>query len=183
MTPIVLDASAGVELLLHSAAGRRVATAIDGSAIWVPEHFYVEVEAAIRRLELRGVVTPAQAMATVDRLLASHPSRVGPDSRIGGVGAPSQRHDRRRVVRRDGEASARRVGHARCQARERTNARRDNTRSIGPAVQVRCSRDQEAARSRCSEPTQSIRHSSTLSSPRCRSTAWQRPLTEAWSAS
>lgn len=70
MTPIVLDASAGVELLLHSAAGRRVGTAIDGSTIWVPEHFYVEVEAAIRRLELRGVVTPAQAMATVDRLLA-----------------------------------------------------------------------------------------------------------------
>ena len=70
MTPIVLDASAGVELLLHSGAGRRVAATIDGSTIWVPEHFYVEVEAAIRRLELRGLVTPSQAMATVDRLLA-----------------------------------------------------------------------------------------------------------------
>ena len=70
MTPIVLDASAGVELLLHGAAGCRVATEIDGSTIWVPERFYVEVEAAIRRLELRGVVTPTQAMATVNRLLA-----------------------------------------------------------------------------------------------------------------
>lgn len=70
MTPVVLDASAGVELLLHSAAGRRVGTVVDGSTIWVPEHFYVEVEAAIRRLELRGVVTPTRAIATVDRLLA-----------------------------------------------------------------------------------------------------------------
>lgn len=70
MTPIVLDASAGVELLLHSATGRRVATAVGGSTMWVPEHFYVEVGAAIRRLELRGIVTSTQAMATVDRLLA-----------------------------------------------------------------------------------------------------------------
>ena len=36
----------------------------------MPERFYVEVEAAIRRLELRSVVTPTQAMATVNRLLA-----------------------------------------------------------------------------------------------------------------
>jgi hypothetical protein len=35
VTPVVLDASAGVELLLHSAVGRRVGAAIDGSTIWV----------------------------------------------------------------------------------------------------------------------------------------------------
>ncbi len=69
MTPVVLDASAGVELLLHSAVGRRVGRAIDGHTIWVPEHFYLEVEATLRSLELRGVITPVQAMATVDRLL------------------------------------------------------------------------------------------------------------------
>jgi predicted nucleic acid-binding protein len=73
---VVLDASAGVELLLRSAAGQRVAAATSSSNLWVPEHFYAEAGAARRRLTALSVLTPDQASACVDRLLALPAHRV-----------------------------------------------------------------------------------------------------------
>lgn len=52
MTRIVLDASAGVEWVLQSEIGRRVEGAVEASEIRVPEHFYVEMPATLRRLQL-----------------------------------------------------------------------------------------------------------------------------------
>ena len=52
MTPVILDASAGVEWVLRSDAGQRVERAVGGQTIWVPEHYYVETAATLRRLQL-----------------------------------------------------------------------------------------------------------------------------------
>jgi len=73
---VVLDASAGVELLLRSAAGQRVADATSSSSIWVPEHFFAEVGAALRRLTSLGVLTVDQGSACIDRLLSLPAHRV-----------------------------------------------------------------------------------------------------------
>jgi len=44
VTPVVIDASAGVEILANTAHGRRLARLLPTDAVgWVPEHFYVEV--------------------------------------------------------------------------------------------------------------------------------------------
>ena len=53
MTPIVLDASAGVELALQTPIGRRLHVKLPAGAVsWVPEHYFVEAVAVLRRLEL-----------------------------------------------------------------------------------------------------------------------------------
>jgi predicted nucleic acid-binding protein len=69
---IVLDASAVVELLLDTAAGRRVATLIDDPAlgIHVPHLLDVEVVSALRRLVREGHIDADEADAVVDDLRA-----------------------------------------------------------------------------------------------------------------
>jgi predicted nucleic acid-binding protein len=62
VTALVLDASAGVELLLDTADGRAMQAKFPTVATWwVPEHYFVEVAGAIRRAELNGNITPAHA--------------------------------------------------------------------------------------------------------------------------
>ena len=54
MPTVVLDASAGVELLLVSAAGERVEAALLGNRVAVPAHFDAEVLSALGRLVRAG---------------------------------------------------------------------------------------------------------------------------------
>jgi hypothetical protein len=59
--PYVLDASAGVELLLHSPIGRALEGKLPPGTAWVPELYYAEAAGALRRLELAGIMTPKRA--------------------------------------------------------------------------------------------------------------------------
>jgi predicted nucleic acid-binding protein len=73
---IVLDASAGVEWVLRTDIGLRVEQAVASSEIWVPEHFYVETSAAIRRLHLSGQPTEERASIALSRLIEMPTHRV-----------------------------------------------------------------------------------------------------------
>jgi predicted nucleic acid-binding protein len=60
---LVLDASAGVEILLHTTRGESLTDQIPrGSHWWAPDHYPVEVAAALRGAELRGDIKPAHAV-------------------------------------------------------------------------------------------------------------------------
>ncbi len=66
---LVLDASAGFELVLETTTGQSLLARVPRQAEWwVPEHYYVEVSAAIRRAELRQAITRAQASHGFERL-------------------------------------------------------------------------------------------------------------------
>lgn len=78
---LVLDASAGFELVLETTTGQMLLTQAPRPAEWwVPEHYYVEVSAAIRRAELRGAITRGQAAEGFERLQRStlHRAQVRP---------------------------------------------------------------------------------------------------------
>lgn len=66
---LVLDASAGVEILLDTPIGRSLADDIPtGATWWVPDHYFVEVASALRRAEYRQVIPAAQAVNCFGRL-------------------------------------------------------------------------------------------------------------------
>lgn len=72
MTNYVLDASASVDLLLETASGLALQARLPSNATWfVPEHFYVEVAAAIRRAELGGHIEAGRAQTAFADLLAA----------------------------------------------------------------------------------------------------------------
>jgi predicted nucleic acid-binding protein len=74
---LVIDASAGFELILETVAGQSLLAKVPSTAEWwAPEHYYVEVAGAIRRAEYRGAITRAQTTAPFDRLRAGHVHRV-----------------------------------------------------------------------------------------------------------
>ena len=70
MTTVVIDASAGAEIVTDTRQGRALARLIPaGAEGWVPEHFYVEVLAVIRRrMLIEKTITEVQATAAVARL-------------------------------------------------------------------------------------------------------------------
>lgn len=71
MTPVVIDASAGVELTADTFRGRALRKLLPADAVpWVPEIFYVECGAVLRRWDLRQVLTSQQVAASVNALLA-----------------------------------------------------------------------------------------------------------------
>ncbi len=74
MSIIVIDASAGVEIVANTRRGRALARLIPpDSQGWVPEHFYAEVLAVLRRRFLvEENFTETQANAAVGRLSAWH---------------------------------------------------------------------------------------------------------------
>ena len=74
MTAVVIDASAGVEIVADTRRGEVLARLIPaGSDGWVPEHFYAEVLAVLRRRWLlEGKLTESQATAAVSRLTSWH---------------------------------------------------------------------------------------------------------------
>jgi len=80
MTAVILDASAGVEWVLRSDAGERVELAVAGHAIWVPEHYYVETAATLRRLQRAGEVSAERSSVALSRLLSipTHRAQVRP---------------------------------------------------------------------------------------------------------
>ncbi|MGH2909156.1 MAG: type II toxin-antitoxin system VapC family toxin [Solirubrobacteraceae bacterium] len=71
MTAVVIDASAGAEIVAGTRRGRALAELLPGDAEgWVPEHFYAEVLAVLRRQSvITGKLTEAQARESVDRLI------------------------------------------------------------------------------------------------------------------
>ena len=71
MTPLVIDASAGVELVADTLRGRELRSLLPVEAVpWVPEHFYVECGAVLRRWDLNSVLTPDQIGRAIDELMA-----------------------------------------------------------------------------------------------------------------
>ncbi|MFZ0665824.1 MAG: type II toxin-antitoxin system VapC family toxin [Acidimicrobiales bacterium] len=78
MTAVVIDASAGVEIVGDTRRGRALARLLPAdSEGWVPEHFYAEVLGVLRRrLLIDRTITESQAMAAVVRLESWHLHRV-----------------------------------------------------------------------------------------------------------
>jgi len=71
VTPLVLDASAMVDLLLDTGASGAVQSALRGRPLAVPAHFDAEVLSAIGRLHRAGELTDSAAAARVERLAAA----------------------------------------------------------------------------------------------------------------
>jgi len=63
VTRLVLDASAGVELLLNTTRAHSLSVQFPASAEWwVPEHYFVEVAGALRRAGLNGGAPSGRGM-------------------------------------------------------------------------------------------------------------------------
>lgn len=76
MTPVVIDASAGVELAADTLRGRELRALLPADAVpWVPELFFVECGAMLRRWDLNRILTRAQIDRAIDALM-SWPLRV-----------------------------------------------------------------------------------------------------------
>jgi predicted nucleic acid-binding protein len=75
-SPIVIDASALVELLLRSATGARVERAIGNAEPISPDVVNPEVVQSLRGLERGGKLTRARAAKAISRLAESDISRV-----------------------------------------------------------------------------------------------------------
>ena len=70
MTPVVIDASAGVELAADTSRGRSLRAVLPTDAVpWVPEVFFVECGAVLRRWDLNRVLTSREITTAVDQLL------------------------------------------------------------------------------------------------------------------
>lgn len=76
-TPVVLDASAGVEILLLTPAGRRLLAQLPLDAEeWVPELYFAEVAAALRRGAIHARFPLPRIEAALSRLLTAPVRRV-----------------------------------------------------------------------------------------------------------
>ena len=74
---LVLDASAGFELVLETSRGQSLLAQLPASPEWwVPEHYLLETAAALRRAANIGAVTVAQASDGFQRLVAGKLHRV-----------------------------------------------------------------------------------------------------------
>lgn len=96
MSLIVLDASAAVEMFLGTPEGRSLSTKVPkGSTTHVPEHFYVEVAATLRRMELGGAITPRRRRQGLPEAAGPHnPPGPGPTAATRRLEAPAQPDDR-----------------------------------------------------------------------------------------
>lgn len=72
--PVVVDASAGVEIIVGTRHGRALTRLLPaGAEGWVPEHFYAEVLAILRRrVVVDRTITEAQGATAVRRLSDWH---------------------------------------------------------------------------------------------------------------
>lgn len=79
---LVLDASAGVEILNRTSAGVQLARMLEqpDSEVWTVEHFHLEVAKVLRRDVLTGDLDDANATELVARLAGwqLHVARVAP---------------------------------------------------------------------------------------------------------
>lgn len=78
-SPIVIDASAIVELLLHGPAGERVRRAVGERELLAPDVANPEVAQTLRGLERAGKLSPERASRALERFtesgIASVPTR------------------------------------------------------------------------------------------------------------
>lgn len=75
-SPVVIDASALVELLLQSVVGERVERAIGNAELVAPDVVNPEVVQSLRGLERGGKLSSARASEAIARLAESEISRV-----------------------------------------------------------------------------------------------------------
>lgn len=76
-TPVVLDASAGVEILLLTPTGRRLLAQLPSDVEeWVPELYFAEVGAVLRRAAIHAHHPLARIEAALGRLLTAPVRRV-----------------------------------------------------------------------------------------------------------
>lgn len=76
-TPVVLDASAGVEILLLSPTGRRLLAKLpQDTEEWVPELYFAEVAAVLRSDVIHARYPVARIDAALGRLLTAPVHRV-----------------------------------------------------------------------------------------------------------
>ncbi len=69
MTPLVIDASAGVELITDTTWGRARRALLPNDAVpWVPATFYIEVGTVLRRRDLNPILSPAQVNDAIGQL-------------------------------------------------------------------------------------------------------------------
>jgi hypothetical protein len=89
---VVLDASAGVEILNRSFAGVQLAKTLEppGVQVWTVEHFHLEVAKVFRRDVISGDIADAEATELVVSL-AAWPLYVGGRCRSGLSGAENRR--------------------------------------------------------------------------------------------
>jgi predicted nucleic acid-binding protein len=70
VTPVVIDASAGVELAADTLRGRALRALLPTDAVpWVPELFFVECGAVLRRWDLNRILIRAQIDQAIDALM------------------------------------------------------------------------------------------------------------------
>lgn len=74
MSAVVIDASAGAEIVANTRRGQALARLLPaGAEGWVPEHFYAEVLGVLRRrLLIEKTVTESQTAAALGRLQGWH---------------------------------------------------------------------------------------------------------------
>jgi len=74
VTRVVIDASAGAEIVTATARGRALARLLPIDAeLWVPEHFYVEVLGVLRHQSvIARTIGPGRADLAVERLRRWH---------------------------------------------------------------------------------------------------------------
>jgi predicted nucleic acid-binding protein len=74
---VVLDASAGVEMLLRTPTGRRLLAKLPADLrTWVPEVYFTEVAGVLRRDEMHGRHDATRVRLAFDRLVSAPVSRV-----------------------------------------------------------------------------------------------------------
>jgi len=89
VTPVVVDASAGVELIAGTKTGRALRVLLPPEPVlWAPDTIYVEVGSVLRRWDLNGILTAVQIEKAVRRL-GSWPLRV---AQVRGLFADAWRH-------------------------------------------------------------------------------------------
>jgi predicted nucleic acid-binding protein len=77
LTPIVLDASAGVEIALQTTTGRALQERLPPNADpWVPDHYFAEVAAVLRRRALLQPDDEARVGLALTRVLDAPMRRV-----------------------------------------------------------------------------------------------------------
>lgn len=74
MSTVVVDASAGAEIVADTRRGRGLARLVPAATEgWVPEHFFAEVLGVLRRRAMiEKTLTEPRARAALDRLVAWH---------------------------------------------------------------------------------------------------------------